>query len=122
MPRLLCVRSSLLLLASRSLLRLELDGSQVEKGFISSLRDTLRQVPTLRELSLRKCSGLSHEALLELLGILDVGTNSALRLLDVRGNNALIDLTAHKKYGADFAKRLEAGFLELRCDHATKKK
>jgi Ran GTPase-activating protein (RanGAP) involved in mRNA processing and transport len=79
---------------SRSLSRLELDRTNVAKMQLVLLRDTLRQVSNVRSLSLRACN-LDHEDVLTVLAALNVGTHSALSLLDVRGNKELVDL--HKK-------------------------
>jgi hypothetical protein len=54
---------------SKTLSRIEMDAVNVEKCPLGPLRDTLRQVPTVRELSLRKCTNLgkSRESVFSLL-------------------------------------------------------
>jgi hypothetical protein len=59
--------------------------------------------------------------LLDFLAVLDVGTNSGLRALDVRGNPSLADLLTHKKFGAAYTSKLALVYLEFKFDRSKKK-
>lgn len=76
----------------------------------------------MRELSLRRCPGLSHEQLIDFLAVVAVGSDSGLRLIDVRANRDLINLLKHKKFGEKYASVLDTVYLELRCDTQEKTK
>ena len=105
---------------SEGLFRVDLDLINVAKQCpLGPLKDALRQVPNVREISLRGCD-LSHETLLSFLEVLDVGTNSALSLIDVRGNKEIVDVFSHKKYGKRYMKLYETTYMELK--HDSKKK
>lgn len=104
---------------SKSLERLELDAISPAKVSITELRDTLRQVPNVRDISMRACD-MGPEQLLELLSTLNTGTNSGLRSVDVRNNKDLVDVLQNKKWGQKVQQMLEPVYLDLRFDFTVK--
>ncbi len=128
--------------SSKSLARLELDGVNVEKVplgplkggaqrlvcelclilFTNIISDALSKCPVVREVSLRRCPGLGHEQLIDFLSVVQVGSDSGLRLVDVRANRDMVNLLKHKKFGEKYASLLQGVYLELRYDMQEKKK
>ena len=79
------------------------------------LDEALRQAPTIHELSLRRI-GLGHETLLKFLGLKGDGSKSGLRLVDVRGNKALVDLLRQKKYLPRYKELKSKVYIDFKYD------
>ena len=106
--------------SSHSLRRVELDDVNMNKLPFLELRDALQQVPTVREITFRRCN-LGAEALLSFLNVINAGSNSGLRMLDARGNKDLILVPNHKKFGPILQEKLGQVYLKLRIDPSGKK-